>query len=404
MKKLCFWCRTWNRADVLKITVSRRAEEIIKYNLEKDVIIFIIDNQSTDNTPKVLKNLQKKYPFIIYWRSPVWKKQEEDFDIPEKILKKVKAEFTWFFGDDDILLKDTLPLVWKILNSEEAKESIIIHTGHALLKPHSYKIYKGTVWEFANLMGFNQFIGWITSVIFNTKLEEEKKNFYKKDFFEKIWPKYEKIYNKAAFSYVLKWLHLFTYEKAIVIDYPICEPLKHLDPKTGERWEKENIGWRYFLFIEGLKLMYQDGILQEKLKPGFFKYLTYNLWDRFLSEMIASRLGIYTRNPRPSEGWQYILDIADLIDDLTIAKHIKTNVYLARELCKEYQILKEKLESISKKKTQLNEKETQLKKDLNTRVDKIRNTLLETYKEIVRPIFKEGWAGKGYKDLKELNF
>ena len=59
MKKLCFWCRTWNRADVLKITVSRRAEEIIKYGLEKDVVIFIIDNQSTDNTPKVLKDLQK---------------------------------------------------------------------------------------------------------------------------------------------------------------------------------------------------------------------------------------------------------------------------------------------------------------------------------------------------------
>ena len=106
--------------------------------------------------------------------------------------------------------------------------------------------------------------------------------------------------------------------------------------------------------------------------------------------MIAARLGIYTRNPRPDEGWKYILDIADLIDDPTIAKQIRTNVYLVCELCKEYQFLKKKMKIFS-------EKETLLKKDLETRLNEIKKTLFETYQEIIKPIFKKGWAGKGYK-------
>jgi len=106
--------------------------------------------------------------------------------------------------------------------------------------------------------------------------------------------------------------------------------------------------------------------------------------------MIAARLGIYTRNPRPDEGWKYILDIADLIDDPTIAKQIRTNVNLARGLCKEYQFLKKKLETIS-------DKETLLKKDLENSLNELKKTLLETYQEIIKPVFEEGWAGRGYK-------
>ena len=155
-----------------------------------------------------------------------------------------------------------------------------------------------------------------------------------------------------------------------MIDYPIVEPMNPQQEEDVERWEKENIGWKYFLVPKALKFMYEERILKEKLKPGFFKYLNYNLWDRFLTEMIAARLGIYTRNPRPDEGWKYILDIADLIDDPIIAKQIRTNVYLARGLCKEYQFLKKKLKILS-------EKETLLKKDLETRLNEIKKPYLK---------------------------
>jgi len=390
MKKLRFQIRTWNRAKKLEICVRRIAEEVIKIGAEKDCIIFVIDNCSTDNTPKVLNNLKKEYPFIVSYRYTKWCKIGEELPIPEEVWKNVEAEFTWSFGDDDILLRDTLPIVWKILNSEKAKNCAIIHAGHGWLKPHSYKIYEGMVIDFANLMGFNQFIGWGTSVITNLIYRQNKLKDLGEDYIIKIFPKYKEVYSATAFPHVLTILHFFAYDPAIVIDYPIVEPMNPQQKDDAERWEKENIGWKYFLVPKALKFMYEEGILKEKLKPRFFKYLNYNLWDRFLTEMIAARLGIYTRNPRPDEGWKYILDIADLIDDPTIIKQIRTNVYLARELCKEYQFLKKKLETLS-------EEKILLKKDLETRLNEMKKTLLETYQEIIKPIFEEGWAGRGYK-------
>ena len=390
MKKLRFQIRTWNRAKKLEICVRRIAEEVIKIGAEKDCIIFVIDNCSSDSTPKVLKELKKEFPFIVTYRYPKWCKIGEELTIPEEVWKKVKAEFTWWFGDDDILLKDTLPIVWKILNSEKAKNCAIIHAGHGWLKPHSYKIYEGIVIDFANLMGFNQFIGWVTSVITNLIYRQNKLKDFGEDYIIKIFPKYKEVYSATAFPHVLTILHFFAYDPAIVIDYPIVEPMNPQQKDDAERWEKENIGWKYFLVPKALKFMYEEGILKEKLKPRFFKYLNYNLWDRFLTEMIAARLGIYTRNPRPDEGWKYILDIADLIDDPTIIKQIRTNVYLACELCKEYQFLKKKLETLS-------EEKILLKKDLETRLNEMKKTLLETYQEIIKPIFEEGWAGRGYK-------
>jgi len=390
MKKLRFQIRTWNRAKKLEICVRRIAEEVIKIGAEKDCIIFVIDNCSSDSTPKVLKELKKEFPFIVTYRYPKWCKIGEELTIPEEVWKKVKAEFTWWFGDDDILLKDTLPIVWKVLNSEKTKNCAIIHAGHGWLKPHSYKIYEGMVIDFANLMGFNQFIGWVTSVITNLIYRQNKLKDFGEDYIIKIFPKYKEVYSATAFPHVLTILHFFAYDPAIVIDYPIVEPMNPQQEEDVERWEKENIGWKYFLVPKALKFMYEEGILKEKLKPGFFKYLNYNLWDRFLTEMIAARLGIYTRNPRPDEGWKYILDIADLIDDPTIAKQIRTNVNLARGLCKEYQFLKKKLETIS-------DKETLLKKDLENRLNELKKTLLETYQEIIKPVFEEGWAGRGYK-------
>ena len=389
MKKLRFQIRTWNRAKKLEICVRRIAEEIKKIGKEDECVIFVIDNHSTDETPKVLKSLQKEIPFLVTYRYPKWCSVEEWLPIPEEVLKKVDAEFVWVWGDDDILLKDTLPIVWKVLNSKEAENCAVIHAAQSRLTPHSYKIYYGTVIEFFNLMGFNQFVGWITSIIWGKELVDKYLDSQNRLTIQEKCPYYSD-FSKTAFPHVLLILYFACYSPAIVIDYPIAEPMEVGDPDTAERWERENIGWRYFSFIKGLKVMFDGGILKEKLKPGFFKYLTYNLWDRFLCEMIASRIGIYTRNPRPDEGWEIILNIADLIDDPTIGKQIRINVYFAKELCKRYQALKQEVETISDGQKEKKEKLQRVLNDLHQK-------MLFLLNEINKPIFETGWAGRGYK-------
>ena len=388
MKKLRFQIRSWNRAKKLEICIRRIAEEVVKIGKQDECVIFVIDNHSSDETPKVLKKLKKEIPFLLTYRYPKWCTVEEVLPIPEEILKKVEAEFVWLWGDDDILLHDTLPIVWKVLTSEEAKNCAIIHAGHGWLKPHSYKVYHGTVIEFCNLMGFAQFIGWLTSIIFGKSLIEKFiNNLAELEILNDLCP-YTSNFLKTAFPHVLFSLYFSAYEPAIVIDYPIAEPMEPQKAEDAERWEKENIGWRYFLFAKEVKRLYDIGIFKEKLKPRFFKYHSFYLWDRFLSEMIASRLGLYTRNPRRDEGWQIILDMADMIDDQGVAKQIRTSVYLAKGLTREYQHLKKLLEKLP-------QEEVTIRKELEDRLKEVEKNLFLTYQEVIKPIFKVGWAGEG---------
>ena len=385
MKKLRFQIRTWNRAEKLKVCLERIIEEIEKVNAQNECIIFVIDNHSSDSTPQLLKSLQKKYPFLKVYRNSEWYPMGKQPPLPEETLKEVDSEFVWSIGDDDIIIKDAFAIVWKFLNSKDAEEPVIIHVANAQLQPHSYKVYKGSVLEFMNLMGFNQFIGWAASQIQNVKatraiIFED----WGKDYFEEFKEKRLPLYQTTAFPHVLFALHFFADSPAVVIDYPIITPMETKETKEHiERWEKENIGWRYFLFVKVLKRMFDEGLLTEKLKPGFFRYLQHNLWDRFIREMIAERIGTYTMNPRPDEGWDIILMIAELVDDLTVARLIRTSVFSAKSACELYKTIKEKLEK--EKDEILEEKRQEVFKQLASLVD-----------ELGTPMFDAGWAGKGF--------
>ncbi len=390
MKTLRFTIRTWNRLPYLKRCLERIIEEVSKVGAEKDVVIFVIDNHCTDGTTSYLKNLQKEVPYLVVHRWEKWCKMGEFLPIPEEVMKKIKSKFTWSMGDDDILISDAFLRIWNFLNTEKAEDYFLIAVGNGELKPHSYKTYEATVLDFCNLMGANQFIGWGSAIITNLVYEEElleEKEEEVKIFKEKYAP----LYAKTAFAHVLRFLHLYKDEPAIFFDYPTVEPMEDVtkNPKKikedGERWERENVGWKYFLYAKALKKMFDDGILEKKLKPMFFKYLEGFLWNRFLGEMIASRLGIYTRNPRPDEGWDIILDIAEIIDDPVIAQDLRRTVFLARELCREYLFLKEKVEESP---------------ELKERLEEVKNSLLSAYNETLKPLFPKGWAGKGYREYK----
>ncbi|GEM_PF-1246788 len=402
MRKLRVQIRTWNRSRMLELCVKRIAQEIKKFNLP--IIIFIIDNYSSDETPKVLKKLCKEFEFIISYRTPKWYRSGEIIPIPSEIASRVESEFIWEFGDDDLLLENTLPIVWKVLNSKEAEDCAIVHIGRSNFSPHSHKVYKGTVIEFANLMGFNQFIGWATSIIWGrkahdifTKIDTEE--------MDKICPQYKKVYKGTAYAHVLLILHFFAYDPAIVIDYPIAEPIKPFGEEEAKRWKREDIGWKTFLTIKGFKTLYKEGILKEKLSPNFFKFVKYPLWTRLLSEMIASRMGAlkllgeivgkYITTPRPEEGWEIIFDIADIINDPAIAKYIKVNVTLAKALCDEFKYLKKEFDSLP-------EKEKRKESPFKSHYIKIVSALLAACSEGVKPIFEKGWAGEGCKNVLKI--
>ena len=394
MKKLFFVIRTWNRAEKLKICLERLCEEIISVSAQKECLIFVIDNYSSDNTPKLLKSLKKKYPFLDTYRTDRWYKMGEPIVLPQEIQDNLDSyTFSWGLGDDDLILKGAFSIVWNFLDTEDAKNALIIHVGDANNTPHSYKIYKGTVFEFLNAMGFNQFIGWAPSCIWNRRLVKDFMENFKREEpeeFKKFEEKWILLFSQTAFPHVLRAIYLFLEEPAVVIDYPIASPMESTVSKdTAERWEKENVGWKYFLFVKVLKKMFDEGIIYKKLSPQFFKYLDNYLWNRFLTEMVAARTGVYTRNPRPDEGWDIILMIAELIDDIAVANLIKSSVFSAKSACDAFMKYKKILE-----KKHLPE---DIKKEIQKEAEELKKKLFKVIENTSKPLFERGWGGKSFK-------
>lgn len=351
MKKLYFAIPTWNRAKKLEKCIRAIATQIVELGEQDNIGIFVSDNCSTDDTFKVLAKLKKEFPFLEYTRLS---KHVDMATNGANVVRFSNGEYVWIFGDDDILLKDGLRMVWYVLNTKEVD---IIHAGNGWLKPHSYKIYEGTVLDFANKMGFNQFLGWITSVVHKKELHKIPCN---------IPPKYQESFIKSAFSHVLRFLCVAAYAPAVVIDFPIAEPMEVQTNTDIKRWDEENIVWKYYLTVEGLQALFEMGIIKEKLKPTFFRYLEYYLWDRFILNMIAAEL---KEIPFPEKGWDLILAMADMIDDPGLAKKIRETTMAARQLCETRRFLKNHLKEIEE-------------------------TLTQLYLEANTLLFEPGWGGK----------
>jgi glycosyltransferase involved in cell wall biosynthesis len=90
---------TYNRAFILKETLRFICWDLSK--LESNIELLIIDNCSTDNTPEVLSEMQKKYRFLRVL------KNQENIGATNNVIecmKKSQALYTWIIGDDDLVL------------------------------------------------------------------------------------------------------------------------------------------------------------------------------------------------------------------------------------------------------------------------------------------------------------
>jgi glycosyltransferase involved in cell wall biosynthesis len=325
MKKLCFGIPTWNRGVKLERCIRTMIQQIMETNSAREVGIFVSDNCSDDSTPLVLSKLSMEFPGIVevYRRLVHSTNGHDNF---EEVFRRTPSEYIWIFGDDDVLLPGGLNTVLSVIKNNQPA---LIHAGHGWFKPHSLGVYGGTVISFANRMGYNQFVGWITAIILRRDVAHNMVSVPQ-------WPTYK----ECAFPQTCGVLHAAAYLPAIVIDHAIVEPMEAQTREDMERWAKGNTAWRYVMLIDSMKLLFESGRLREKLKPGFFKYLNYYLWDRFIVNMIASHV---SDKPWPDKGWDNILLIAEMIDDQDIAKRIRSSVYSARKLCETRTNLKAQL-------------------------------------------------------------
>ena len=81
----------------------------------------------------------------------------------------------------------------------------------------------------------------------------------------------------------MKILH----DKEAFIDYPLVEPQDDvMTDESIERWKIENTAERYFYVIDDWIKMREQGVLRDMMPSTFFRYHTYHLWDRLISQQL----------------------------------------------------------------------------------------------------------------------
>ena len=90
---------SYNRAHLLKRTLPT-------YINQEDVIeLILVDDCSTDDTEKVVKELQNEYPQIRYFRNQ--KNSKQPYSNNVGILNAV-GDYIYFGDDDSILMPDSI--------------------------------------------------------------------------------------------------------------------------------------------------------------------------------------------------------------------------------------------------------------------------------------------------------
>jgi hypothetical protein len=271
----------------------------------------------------VCQKLKEKYDFVTY---SIRKEHGGIFDNLSDVTEAAVGAYIWWFGDDDLLMPGGLNYILDCLQKNSVS---FICAGYATLKPHTGKIISGTVIELCNLLGWNQVIGWISGDILSADLAKKVFHLLR-----------EEPYKLDAYAHVGAILTVAANSKALYVDYPICAPMGNQEKIDLERWDKENIGWRYFLLIDTFKYMFENKILTKKFNPKFFQYLNYYIWDRFIVNMISSELN---GHKFPEKGWNIILLLSEMVDDVDMRKNIRTRSESVRMLCNDRKNLIESL-------------------------------------------------------------
>lgn len=108
---------TYNRGKFLYECLKSITDQFQNEIVRKNVNIFILDNQSNDDTEKIAKKFVKLFDNIVYI------KDSEKREIVAGIIKVAElgnGDYIWVFSDDDIQTKDAISSIIKTIKSEKA--------------------------------------------------------------------------------------------------------------------------------------------------------------------------------------------------------------------------------------------------------------------------------------------
>jgi glycosyltransferase involved in cell wall biosynthesis len=285
---ITFAIPTWNRAKQLEVCIRSIAEQGGR--------IVVSDNASTDETPEVLDRMTEEFGLIHVRRELHVDFQDnfkDAFNLPE-------TEWTWTFGDDDILMPGAMALITEVLKTAKLD---FIHVAEKIRSEDSKSIVtRPNLFELCSDLGWLDMTGFITCNIVRTEKLKQAVNL----------PSWE-FYSKNAFPQSCGLLEALHDSPAMFIDMPLVDnQANQTTPDTVIRWSSNQTATRYFYVDEALHDMVRRGILKPPIDNVFFRYHSYFLWDRLITCMI-SQYGNHPNDSHP-ELWKHVEGLATLLD------------------------------------------------------------------------------------------
>ena len=116
---------TYNGAKYIREALDSIISQLDEIN--EGIEIVISDNASTDQTPEIIREYQKKYSFIKYFRNNENLGPDSNFDLA---VKRSTGEFVWLFSDDDQLKSGAIKKVLNVLKNYPELAAIIVNWGN----------------------------------------------------------------------------------------------------------------------------------------------------------------------------------------------------------------------------------------------------------------------------------
>ena len=335
--KIAIAIPTFNRVEKLKVALQSIESQIINSSVELHCVIS--NTASTDETGIFLDTLKsnEKITYHILNKMEVnewlnWLRCIEF--IPTDI------DWVWFHGDDDYFSKnDAVQIIADQITNPLNFNVTLIHACQSRRSRNTGIIHNGNLLELCNAIGYHEMLGWMSSlVVKRDKFVNGLIKYLKKT--EEIKIIEDALTLKmSAFIHSAALLEACINDNALFVDIPLIEPQDlEQDEHSIKRWQKENIGLRYYFVIDDLLDLNERGIIKNNLSPTFFRYLNFSIWDRFLADIIASVIAIGFISDINRENLQRIKKISTLIGNPYDKKIFTQHYHSIEEALENYEL------------------------------------------------------------------
>ena len=311
---ITFAIPTWNRANELNLCIESICEQVKE---ENGCYVTVCDNGSTDDTKDVLRKYASAYDFFSFKTLPETREGASWIDSVEM----VNTDWTWTFGDDDILLPNALKNVIEVLESNP--ELHYLHATQTRRTRDSSRIHKAD-----DLLGLCEAYGWIDTCGFissNICRTDSLKKAYANLFF--YIDEVRTVFPSAAC--LLEFVHD---KPAALFDSDLVRLQQNEQTEeTLRRWQLIDSSTRYFFTVDTLiEIIKRVPRLNKTFPPVFFRYHTYHLWDRHLSDLTAEFKK--TRKAIHPGFWKRISLLADFVSEVEVRKAILNSLNIKKKL------------------------------------------------------------------------